>query len=195
MSIYQQRQALEELKEENQTLRQILTSHGIPFEAELERRKAARAAGGASSQQGSSFPGSAPQSVVFSGNTNTHTHSTADTSVSPGRSPGAYPDPPDPNSSGLTLPYHGGPYQPSHAGVSEYSSIGEGGGALAKTAGVFESDPQLKIDFILGYVFVSRRLGVSNMVSASNDIVSTTLNASVAVHTTTWTKIRRPATS
>lgn len=175
MTIFQQQKALEELKEETLALKQILTSHGIPFEAELERRKAARATGGASSHQGSSFPGSAPQSVVFSGNTNSHTLSTADTSVSPGRSPGAYiPDLPDPNAGGVTLPYHGGPsYQPSHAGTSEYS-IGEGGGALSKTPGVFESDPQLKIDFILGYVITFHRASVANVVSGSNDTVLTT---------------------
>lgn len=156
MRIYQQRQGLEELKDENQTLKQILASHGIPFEAEVEQRQTAlRAAGGAhshaTSHQGSSFPGSTPQSVIFSGNA--HTNSTPDTSVSPGRSPGAYMSDLSEGNGGGTLPYYSGPgYQPSHAAGNDFSSKGDECGAMSSPAGVFETDPQLKIDFVLGYV-------------------------------------------
>ncbi|KAL1952855.1 hypothetical protein VTO42DRAFT_4082 [Malbranchea cinnamomea] len=151
-TIYQQHRALEELREENQVLRQILISHRIPFEAEVEQRKAALRADAPSSHPGSSFPPSAPQSVVFSGHS--HPHGTPATSVSPGRSPGAYgPDVPDATASGTTAgPFPGGGsgYQVSEGAANDSSSKGGGTDAAGDAVGVFEADPQLKIDFILG---------------------------------------------
>ncbi|KAM5434838.1 hypothetical protein McanMca71_007639 [Microsporum canis] len=146
MSIMQQRQNLEELKEENRVLKEVLACHGINVEAELERRKIAIQ----NTPQESSYGGSTTiQTAPDMGSMNYL--GTPETSISAGRSPGTT------TSETVQQPTAGSsnPYFESAApqpGVSyQLSSNGFGGESalVSSTPGVFDVDPQLGIDFVL----------------------------------------------
>ncbi|PGH14646.1 hypothetical protein AJ80_05826 [Polytolypa hystricis UAMH7299] len=175
VSLQQQREALQEQREENAVLREILAAHGIPFEAELERRKAAlRATGGNNhhhhqQQQhaSSSLAASTPQS-----HTHSQTHSvgmssgpaplltTPPTTVSV-TSPSSRSDSADNtqhnhhhnNNNGSLAPYHAPPIQQQYeqpgALDGQVRYCGDDQLAVSSMPGVFEKDPQLGIDFIL----------------------------------------------
>ena len=138
MSIHQHRQAYEEQREENKMLREILASHGINADAELEaRRSMANTA-----SQGSSYTGSAPQSQSAG-----YYLGTPDTTVSAGRSP------PPMMHDGVDMPLPGGSVCPHPGNQSSCSQGYDSGNGTECTptevVGIFEKDPQLGIDFIL----------------------------------------------
>ncbi|KAK2812062.1 hypothetical protein FQN50_001772 [Emmonsiellopsis sp. PD_5] len=159
MSLQQQKRILQEQKEENVVLRELLAAHGIQFEAELERRKALRT--GSHHAHANSFSGSNSHSHSHSqSHSNTHSHSqshgligggnfltTPPTTVS-ALSPGTGSDYTD---NGKMYSYSGSHgHQLEQPGVlAESNQFGNDSTAIGDMPGVFETDPQLGIDFIL----------------------------------------------
>ncbi|KAK2764494.1 hypothetical protein FQN54_009189 [Arachnomyces sp. PD_36] len=154
-SLQQQREALQAQEEENNILKEILASNGIPYEAELARRKAARQA----ENPGFSQAGSTSGTHSSEPRSNSALLTTPGTTVSSNTSPSA---------SGVEYvdPKHGGGAYPQggyHAAQSEQPGISEYPGPMtqmgqidqvpaslgAEMPGIFEADPQLGIEFIL----------------------------------------------
>ncbi|KAK2804023.1 hypothetical protein FQN51_002552 [Onygenales sp. PD_10] len=151
MSSQHQKRILQEQKEENMVLRELLAAHGIQFEAELERRKALRT--GNHHAHANSFSGS---------NSHSHSHShsqshgllgsgnfltTPPTTVS-ALSPGTASDYTDNGNMYSYSGSHG--HQLEQPGVlAESNQLGNDSTAIGDMPGVFETDPQLGIDFIL----------------------------------------------
>ncbi|PGH13053.1 hypothetical protein AJ79_03890 [Helicocarpus griseus UAMH5409] len=167
-SMQQQKKALQEQKEENALLREILTAHGIPFEAELEQRKLALRstthptyansfAGSTSHSHSHSQTHSHPQSQSQSppqgfpagGNFLTPTPPTTVSAVSPGTGS----DYADGQHSGKMFPSYSGSHghQNEQAGVLAESNSwgGDNSAVVDDIPGIFDKDPQLGIDFIL----------------------------------------------
>ncbi|KAL2359020.1 hypothetical protein RJZ56_008149, partial [Blastomyces dermatitidis] len=91
MSIQQQRRVLQEHRDENILLKQILASHGIPFEAELEQRKLALRSG-ARHAHTDSFAGSTAHSHAPSqAPSQAHSHSLSQGFLGDGTYPTATP--------------------------------------------------------------------------------------------------------
>lgn len=144
MTIHQHRQAYEEQRDENKMLREILASHGINADAELEAR---RSVTNVVASQGSSYNGSAPQSQSTGYAGGAHYLGTPDTTVSSSRSPPAMvPEGVDMPLSGVSTYPHSG-HQAARSPVHDHGS--SSGGTPTEMLGVFEKDPQLGIDFIL----------------------------------------------
>jgi hypothetical protein len=158
VTIQQQKEVINVAQHENEILKEILLANGIQFESELERRRAERASVGG--YQSSPVAGSSngSQTAGFT-NSMTQHNTTPGTSISTGLSPRA--------NGGVERPEVSPPMafapqqQVYHAGPAEQM------GALDRSAchvtdapvpamlkGVFESDPQLQIDFILTYVIL-----------------------------------------
>ncbi|OJD17424.1 hypothetical protein AJ78_02498 [Emergomyces pasteurianus Ep9510] len=167
ISIQQQKKVLQEQKEENATLRQILAAHGIPFEAELEQRKAAlRSAGGRhgptpafdgntsyshSQSQSPSHAHSHSQGFIGDGNYLTATPPTTVSAVSPGTS-SHYADAQHSRNTFSSYPGVSQGLQNEHPGVLAESNAwwgGDGGSTVDDMPGIFEKDPQLGVEFIL----------------------------------------------
>lgn len=155
LQIQQQKEVIHTARDENEILKEILIANGIQFEPELERRRAERASLGG--YQSSPVAGSSNGSNTagFS-NSVTNQNTTPGTSISTGMSPRATGiDHPD-VSPAMSFPsqqqvYHsGGGEQPMGFDKSACHPTDTPAPALAK--GVFETDPQLQIDFILTYV-------------------------------------------
>lgn len=148
VSIMQQKQALEELRDENRMLKEILASHGINFEAELEKRGAPVQSTPQESSYGGSVAPSLSQTAPDIGNMNYL--GTPEASIS-GRSPGTT------TSEMAQLPAVGSnnPYfesaipVPATGNALSSSDIGGGSALVSSTPGVFDVDPQLGIDFVL----------------------------------------------
>ncbi|KAL1969241.1 hypothetical protein VTN77DRAFT_495 [Rasamsonia byssochlamydoides] len=143
-TLQQQREMLQNLREENNTLKEILRSCGIPFEAEFERRKAgvypAESFGGGSSTTGSQsagFPSSNPGFLT--------TPPSTFSPSTPGGSGGEQGE-----GNGGSFQAHAYQSSPTdRAGCLDFSSKVDSSKELPPTPGIFEEDPQLGIDFIL----------------------------------------------
>lgn len=163
LALHQHRIMAQSLTEDNDILREILSSHGIAFEAELQRRRrsdrppavttppnptptttttttAAAALNGhaASTSSMTNSMGSSTNPSV--GHTNYTPPTTMSASLSPREGPDISPQP-----EGL-----------SHGVESSFMdrSLTTGPGTVPVQAmhGIFETDPQLQVDFILTYV-------------------------------------------
>ncbi|CAI7594457.1 unnamed protein product [Penicillium manginii] len=154
VQLQQHKEVLQSVRTENEILKEILIAHGIHYEPELEQRRAERPpVPFQSSPVAASSAGS--QSAGLATSISNH-HTTPATSISPSLSPTAgsgviggleHPDISPPMA-------FAPPQQVYHAGP------GDSMGAMDRSAcqaappvpamgGVFESDPQLQIDFIL----------------------------------------------
>lgn len=155
-SLDQHRIALREHQEENAFLKEILASRGISYQKELEKRKAAKA-------RNPSFATSTtmPQSGVY------HPMTSAPSSIS-GHSPqptlsarsygaggmGSVSSGPAPGGT-----QHG--YSQADPGVFE-QAIKRESPAVPETPGIFETDPQLQVEFILAYVTQPATRAIAN---------------------------------
>lgn len=159
LAVVQHREMLQTVNDENAILKELLTAHGIQFEAELERRRAERRSAGRGFQSsplaGSSVVSQAPAALAASdGNTYTTpptTVSNVSTDVSPLAngmerveiSPTHEITPPSPiamTASSCEIPAD-----------LDLSAIARNQEPVQAVGGVFEADPQLQIDFILTY--------------------------------------------
>lgn len=157
-SLQQQREVLQAQEEENNVLKELLASNGIPYEAELARRKAARqpeknnpSQTGSTSATRSTGPQSSAPFLTTPG-----------TTVSSNTSPGASAvELPDPKQAGGSYPQGGfHAAQNEQPGISEFPGyMDQDQGPVVTTGamtfempGIFETDPQLGIEFILTYV-------------------------------------------
>ncbi|KAK9567491.1 hypothetical protein V6Z96_007850 [Aspergillus fumigatus] len=157
LAVVQHREMLQTVNDENAILKELLTAHGIQFEAELERRRAERRSAGRGFQSsplaGSSVVSQAPAALAASdGNTYTTpptTVSNVSTDVSPLAngmerveiSPTHEITPPPPiamTASSCEIPAD-----------LDLSAIARNQEPVQAVGGVFEADPQLQIDFIL----------------------------------------------
>jgi hypothetical protein len=151
---------LQDLQAQNETLKEILRSCGIAFEAELERRKA-------------EYLRQHPQPVaVFPGNNFAPSSTGSPSNGFSASNPGVLATPPSTfstsspdasgaeridNSSKFIPPIPSQAYHPSSAeqpGSFDFSSKVDVNGVphSVPLPGIFENDPQLGIDFILTYV-------------------------------------------
>lgn len=160
VSLQQNQQRIQSLGEENEMLKRILSAHGIPFEADLadlERQRAERALPG---QQSSPFSNHTPSTQVSPGShpftTTTPPTTISSNTVSPHSiSPpvnGIAP-PPQMNIS-PTQAYSTEVHQlSSHSNGVAMDSLDRSGHVSAEPVqamgGIFETDPQLQIDFVL----------------------------------------------
>ncbi|KAJ5766102.1 uncharacterized protein N7511_003718 [Penicillium nucicola] len=156
----QQREITHAVREENEILREILAAHGIQYEADLERRRAERPpmVGYQSSPVGGSSTASASQTTGFPQSASNHNTTPATTISSSGMSPlhitGDHSHPE------ISPPIGYVPqqqvYQTSPGEHSMGMNKSSGGpvdslqpAPMPRISGVFESDPQLQVDFIL----------------------------------------------
>lgn len=158
-SLQQQRETLQAQEEENNILKEILASNGIPYEAELARRKAARQAKNSGLSQTGSTSGTHSAGLQSNNTGFLTTPGTTISSNTSNTSPGA-------SGVELTDPKHGGGTYPQggfHAAQNEQPGISEYSGHIdqvpvapgvppVELPGIFERDPQLGIEFILTYV-------------------------------------------
>ncbi|EAW19033.1 protein flbB [Aspergillus fischeri NRRL 181] len=158
LAVVQHREMLQTVNDENAILKELLTAHGIQFEADLERRRAERRSAGRGFQSsplaGSSVVSQAPAALAASnGNTYT-TPPTTVSNVSSDLSPLAIGmerveisptheiTPPPPiammTASSCEIPAN-----------LDLSAIARNQEPVQAVGGIFEVDPQLQIDFIL----------------------------------------------
>ena len=165
VTIQQQKEMLHMVRDENEILKEILLAHGVQYEPELERRRAERppVTGYNSSPVAASSSGS--QTAAFT-NSTVNQNTTPATSISTGLSPRANGgvEHPDISPAMAFVPqqqvYHNGPCEQfgamdrSTCQVTDtpVSSMMKTSLPAAAMKGIFESDPQLQIDFILTYV-------------------------------------------
>ncbi|KAH8692083.1 hypothetical protein BGW36DRAFT_400182 [Talaromyces proteolyticus] len=149
--LQQQHDALQQLKDENDQLKEILKSYNISFEPELERRKAALAArkGSISTTNPYTASTAGSQSTGFPSQPTflTTPPSSLSSPLSPrsgGERIGSRGEPPASYNYGNTG-YHATPSQGSH----EFSGKVDNASAVSPYPGIFDEDPQLGIDFIL----------------------------------------------
>ncbi|KAK2743513.1 hypothetical protein FQN57_004810 [Myotisia sp. PD_48] len=159
LSIMEYRKALEAQQEENRILREVLASHGIDIETELERRKVTTSTPQSSlyAERTSQSAASGSQAVYGMGSSN---YLTPDTALSSSHSPtalvhefpgGAMTE------HGVSMqmnPYPGAqmyPYQPSAVDIETgiMNARDSRDDPDIERNGIFEKDPQLGIDFIL----------------------------------------------
>ncbi|KAF4210744.1 hypothetical protein CNMCM8980_003590 [Aspergillus fumigatiaffinis] len=157
LAVVQHREMLQTVNDENAILKELLTAHGVQFEAELERRRAERRSAGRGFQSsplaGSSVVSRAPAAPAASnGNTYTTpptTVSNVSSDVSPlasgmervDISPTHELTPPPPiamTASSCEIPAN-----------LDLSAIARNQEPVQAVGGIFEVDPQLQIDFIL----------------------------------------------
>lgn len=136
---------IRDFEQENYTLREILTSRGIPFEGDLPRKGGMTMGGQGSRGMSPSY--SVPQANLF---TNTVTPTPLSSS--------AFPFLQEPGFSNGALSSTSG-HSPMGTHHSNSPSVVEEQGPMIMSdprmpdmPGVFEKDPQLGIDFILAYV-------------------------------------------
>jgi hypothetical protein len=159
LAVVQHREMLQTVNDENAILKELLTAHGVQFEAQLERRRAERRSAGRGFQSsplaGSSVVSRAPAAPAASnGNTYTTpptTVSNVSSDVSPlasgmervDISPAHEITPPPPiamTASSCEIPAN-----------LDLSAIARNQEPVQAVGGIFEVDPQLQIDFILTY--------------------------------------------
>lgn len=155
IQVQQHKEALQAVRTENDILKEILIAHGIHYEPELEQRRAERPmVGYQSSPVAASSAGS--QTAGFA-NSTSNQNTTPATSISPGLSPGTggaggdhHPDISPPMAFAPPQQvYHAGPSE--SMGAMDRSACQPAAPPVSALGGVFESDPQLQIDFILTY--------------------------------------------
>lgn len=150
--IQQHKEALHSVRTENDILKEILTAHGIHYEPELEQRRAERPHGFQTSPVAASSTGS--QTAGFA-NSTSNQNTTPATSISTGLSPraGGTIDHPDVSPPMAFAPqqqvYHAGPSD--NMGAMDRSACQVADSPVPALGGVFETDPQLQVDFILTY--------------------------------------------
>ena len=161
VSIQQHQQKIQTLSDENDILKGILSTHGIPFEAELERGKAEFAATrsqysppftsspGSQTQPGSSSTGNPPYTVTPA--------TTASNNVSPAANGPAYFDTSPTQQQFFNEPPTSQAPQGESVGTLDRSGPASDVPVQAMPAvgGIFEEDPQLQIDFILACVVLA----------------------------------------
>lgn len=156
--IQNQNVAIHSAREENEILKEILTAHGIPYEGEFERRRAERPpiSFDASPVAGSSTESQSAPRTNSASNTNT----TPATTISSGMSPGAngMMDHSELSPSIGYAPQQGFQTSPGEQSmhIDHSSSIPVDAmqpmppiASMPSLYGVFETDPQLQVDFIL----------------------------------------------
>lgn len=146
-SVKEHRDRTQTLTDENDILKEILSAHGIPFEAEVERRKAERGQYSPfNSSAGSQIPGIGPGSQTTPVSNTPPT--TVSANISPPANDTAYFDisPPQPFSS---EPPSGPISHGESMGTFDRSGHCDFGAPVQAIGGIFEEDPQLQIDFIL----------------------------------------------
>ncbi|OJJ46164.1 hypothetical protein ASPZODRAFT_133166 [Penicilliopsis zonata CBS 506.65] len=146
-SLQQNRELVQSLKNENDILKEILMSHGIQFEAELERRRAERQV---TAYQPASFAGSSngtPTGPPSTSNFYTTPSTTAPSSLSPHGSATerVVVSPEEPSMQSQAVHSHAA--DPSME--LDYSGPVKSNGPVPAVSGIFETDPQLQVDFIL----------------------------------------------
>jgi hypothetical protein len=153
VALQQHKEMLHTVRNENEILKEILATHGINYAPELELRMAERGplAGFQSSPVAPSSTGS--NTAAFT-NATSNQNVTPATSISTGLSPQATGgvDHPDVSPPMGFVPQQ----QVYHASPSENMAMDRSACQAVDTPvpamrGVFESDPQLQIDFILTY--------------------------------------------
>ncbi|KAJ5085183.1 hypothetical protein N7532_009954 [Penicillium argentinense] len=160
LQIQQQKEMLQSVRTENDILKEILIAHGINYEPELEQRRAERGPtmGYQSSPVAASSTGS--QTAGFANSTSDQQNTTPATSISTGLSPraGGGVEHPEVSPPMAFAPqqqvYHAGPSEgigamDRSASVCHMGDSHMGDAPVPALGGVFESDPQLQIDFIL----------------------------------------------
>ncbi|OJJ57990.1 hypothetical protein ASPSYDRAFT_45964 [Aspergillus sydowii CBS 593.65] len=142
LAVHQHREMISSVSEENNMLKEILATHNINFEAELERRKAERPMPGF---QSSPVAAGSVGSQTGMASMTAHTYSTPPTTVSSGMSPKAnamenvdFSSAPDVGSNSQAVAA-----MPCDALAAIDRRPAAGGG------GIFEDNPQLQVDFIL----------------------------------------------
>jgi hypothetical protein len=157
----QQREIIHAIRDENEILREILAAHGIQYEADLERRRAERPpmVGYQSSPVGGSSTASASQIAGFTHSASNHNTTPATTISSSGMSP--LHNTADHSHSEVSPPIGYAPQQQVYQTSPGVQPMGMDRSSCApvdsvqpmpRISGVFESDPQLQVDFILTYV-------------------------------------------
>lgn len=155
-SIQQHKEMMHSIREENELLKEILAANGIQYEADLERRRAERPPmmpfhPGPGTVTGSS---TASQSAPLAHSASNH-NTTPPTTISSGMSPRANGMDHSEVAPAIGYASH---QQVYHAGVGEHSMSMDHSSCLpvdtmqpmpAARGGVFETDPQLQVDFIL----------------------------------------------
>jgi hypothetical protein len=145
-SLEQHRIALREHQEENAFLKELLASRGISYQKELEKRNAAKARNpsfGSSNTIAQSGLYNPMASVPSSASGYSPQPTLPDRSFGGGRIGGMSGG----SASGGTQ--HG--YSPADPGVFEQAIKQESSG-VPEMPGIFETDPQLQVEFILAYV-------------------------------------------
>lgn len=160
VTIQQHKETLHSVRDENEILKEILVAHGIRYEPELEQRRAERPpiVGYQSSPVAASSTGSQTAGLTHS---TSNQNTTPATSISTGLSPRANGgvEHPDVSPPMAFVPqqqvYHSGPSETFGAMDRSACQVGVGNSPVPAMGGVFESNPQLQIDFILTYVVFS----------------------------------------
>ncbi|KAJ5926204.1 hypothetical protein N7516_007977 [Penicillium verrucosum] len=155
-SVQQHKELMHSIREENEILKEILTASGIQYEADLERRRAERPPMMAFQSSPLTAAGSstASQSAPLAHSASNH-NTTPATTISSGMSPRANGMDHSEISPAIGYTSH---QQVYHAGAGEHSmNMDHSSCAPVDTmqpmpitrGGVFETDPQLQVDFIL----------------------------------------------
>ena len=157
-SLEQHRVALREHQEENAFLKEILASRGISYQAELEKRNAGKSrnpsfSSGTAMQQPGLYNTMSPARSSTSGYSPQPT--LPDRSYGAGRM-GSLPGG---SASGGTQ--HS--YSSADPGVLEQAIKHESPG-VTDMPGIFETDPQLQVEFILAYVTLCAAEAIANIV-------------------------------
>jgi len=154
-NLEQHRMALQEHRQENSILKDILASRRIPFENELESRKAsANMQARRGSNSGGPSPGSQRMAVyqtVIPAPSSTAGYSTRPEQAYVNGRSGSHPASHSGSTPGAS--HHSGATHHNHSAaasplIPEYA-IKRETDAIADMPGVFEQDPQLGVEFIL----------------------------------------------
>ncbi|KAJ5591967.1 uncharacterized protein N7459_002336 [Penicillium hispanicum] len=152
VTIQQQKGAMQSLRDENEILKEILMAHGVQYEPELDRRRAERASMNALQTSPVAASSAGSHTAGFTNSASAH-NTTPATTISTGLSPRA--------NGGVEHPEVSPPMAFAPPQQVFHASPAEQMGALDRSAcqmvdspvpamrGVFESEPQLQIDFIL----------------------------------------------
>lgn len=152
VTIQKQKEMLQSVRDENEILKEILVAHGIQYGEELEKRRSERPpVGYQSSPVTASSTGSQTAGFAHSAS---QQNTTPGTSISTGMSPKTtavdHPDVAPPLAFAPQQVYHSSPVD--HIGSLDRSACQMADAPVPAMRGIFESDPQLQVDFILTYV-------------------------------------------
>jgi hypothetical protein len=164
--VAQMNMMLREHQEENAFLKELLTSRGISFQRELEKRNATKPRSGT---YGSGT--TMPQPAMY----NPMTSAPSSAGYSP---QSTLPDRPyvaGSISGGSVSAGTQHSYSPADPGMFEQSIKHESPG-VPETPGVFERDPQLQVEFILAYVHPLRSRGTADQHSVLRQRAATMAN-------------------